>query len=416
MQHGLLLSACDQKKRNRFETASMWGTLIIASLAFMHPVSSDMPTLYVLGDAVAFASESGFVQTPNVAKDPECASKRVTERAVNYLSVPGTPVVPVTVSICGIFRDSDFLRALDWLQVDIQSRSSATVVMALDLQRRSRALLNILRAKTRAMHARVTMLVTVPGYWDTPISGTLLLPFTDATTAGSSMNALTSVSCSATRSPLVVAALAGCIACTLLASMYLCSKLCAPRIKAAATKLRSKPAHHESRPSDVLCARSADICGHSEDFHSMLTPGSLASVHDRRSMSPYREHLVSRRASMSTQDLPRPTHPHFMDSSAEKYFANVHDGATHSCPTGMLATSSPFSSMEAPSSRRTRSYDAKRRNDKYAEGFGSVYSGETSSGKARTAASSAHVNHLLEDGRAGLTPFVAGQPERRQST
>lgn len=240
----------------------MWKYLIITALAAFQPIAAATSTLYVVGDAIDNASETGFVSTSSTSKRGRCEPQWVAQRVTQYLSVPGTVVVPVTVSECGSFRDSDLLRALDWVQRDVSTRGATILALALDVRGRAQPLRDVLDARAQDLHTRGTVLVSVPGYWDSPVRGTVLLPFDDAL-----QTRVATASCKIANSPFTLAALAGSLACVLLVSCCLCVVLMVPRLKAAAAKQRADKVGLENArlQSDLLRARTD-------------TPPSMAAV------------------------------------------------------------------------------------------------------------------------------------------
>ena len=87
-------------------------------------------TLYVVGDTlVGIGIESSYtaatVMDPNPLLTCPPGSTRASESAVSYLSIAGTDVVSVTVSLCDTYILSDLIAGLDWVHERTGSTTAA---------------------------------------------------------------------------------------------------------------------------------------------------------------------------------------------------------------------------------------------------------------------------------------------------
>jgi hypothetical protein len=154
-----------------------FGTLFCLFLALVSFARGDV--LYVLGDEVVSVTDAGFSALSGTKAS--CSGTNVAKAMASYIAGPKTTIVPVTVSLCGAFLSSDVLAGLDWIEGDIDYRTTNHVALAVNLAKAGSAA-SVVESHVASFIANRAVVSTMQGFWTQ--KGVLLMPNATAPALG----------------------------------------------------------------------------------------------------------------------------------------------------------------------------------------------------------------------------------------
>jgi hypothetical protein len=146
-----------------------FATLFCFFLALVSFARGDV--LYVVGDEVVSVTDAGF--TGLSGTKASCSGTNVAKSMASWIAGPKTTIVPVTVSLCGSFLSSDVLAGLDWIEGDIDYRTTNHVALAINLNKAGGAA-SVVETHVASFIANRAIVSTMQGYWTQ--KGVLLVP------------------------------------------------------------------------------------------------------------------------------------------------------------------------------------------------------------------------------------------------
>ena len=146
-----------------------FSTLFCFFLALVSFARGDV--LYVVGDQVVSVTDAGFSGLSGTKAS--CSGTNVAKAMASYIAGPKTTIVPVTVSLCGSFLSSDVLAGLDWIEGDIDYRTTNHVALAINLDKSGSAA-SVVQTRIASFIASRAVVSTMQGYWTQ--KGVLMMP------------------------------------------------------------------------------------------------------------------------------------------------------------------------------------------------------------------------------------------------
>lgn len=148
-----------------------FATLFCFFLALVSFARGDV--LYVVGDEVVSVTDAGFSGLSGTKAS--CAGANTAKTMASWVAGPKTTIVPVTVSLCGSFLSSDVLAGLDWIEGDIDYRTTNHIALAINLDKAGSAA-SVVDTHIASFIANRAVVSTMQGFWSKALKGVLLVP------------------------------------------------------------------------------------------------------------------------------------------------------------------------------------------------------------------------------------------------